>query len=52
MADSLGLNLTHFHRVLRRLHGRRFLTTSDHKVVLHDVAGLRSLTPLRSQESG
>lgn len=52
MADSLGLNLTHFHRVLGRLHARRFLTTSDHKVVLNDVARLRSLTALQSQEPG
>jgi CRP-like cAMP-binding protein len=47
MADALGLNLIHFNRVLRRLKTKALLTISDREIVLHDLAGLRSLLPLQ-----
>jgi CRP-like cAMP-binding protein len=47
MADSLGLNLIHFNRVLRRLKAKALLTASDREIVLHDFAGLRGLLPLQ-----
>jgi CRP-like cAMP-binding protein len=46
MADLIGLNVIHFHRVLRRLRSRGLITVLEHRVVLHDMAALRSLTPL------
>ena len=43
LADALGLSIIHVNRVLRQLRERGLMTFSGHRVVIHDLAGLRTL---------
>lgn len=43
LADALGLSVIHVNRVLRQLRERGLMTFLAHKVIIHDVAGLRAL---------
>ncbi len=43
LADALGLSAIHVNRVLRELREVKLLTFQDHKVTIHDRAGLKEL---------
>jgi CRP-like cAMP-binding protein len=43
LADALGLSVIHVNRVLRQLRERGLMTFLAHKVIIHDLAGLRVL---------
>jgi len=47
MADSLGLNIIHTNRVLRRLRDRGLFELQDHRLAIRDMAGLRRLAGMR-----
>jgi CRP-like cAMP-binding protein len=48
LADALGLSVIHVNRVLRQLRERGLMTVVAHQVVLHDLAGLRTLAQYHS----
>ncbi len=43
LADALGLSAIHINRVLRQLRERHLLTLKGHKVIILDLAALKSL---------
>jgi CRP-like cAMP-binding protein len=52
LADVLGLSAIHVNRVLRELREVKLMTFQDHKVVIHDRAGLVELAGYEDVESG
>jgi DNA-binding transcriptional regulator LsrR (DeoR family) len=48
MADALGLTAIHVNRVLRQLRERGLVTFREGSVVVHDLAGLRTLAEYHS----
>ena len=48
LADALGLSAIHVNRVLRVLRERQLLTVRAGTVVIHDLAGLRTLASYKS----
>ena len=52
MADALGLSTIHVNRVLRTLRDRSLMTFRDHRMIIHDFAGLKSLAGYESENAG
>ena len=47
LADALGLNAIHVHRVVRQLRERDLLTVRGGTVKIHDLSGLKRLAGFR-----